>query len=80
MLSFDDLKDGLDVPPNAKENWKKDTAALPLGPKQWFIISIYEGLPLNFALMTISRIVQSVTPQSTVSKIKPVKKPAWLTA
>jgi hypothetical protein len=30
------------IPPKAKENWKKETAALPLEPKQWVMISIYE--------------------------------------
>ena len=49
------------VPPNAKENWKKEIAARPLGPKQRFIIPMYEFVPLSFASVTIRRIVQSVT-------------------
>ena len=65
-----------DVPPNAKANWKNETAARPLAPKHWCIISIYEFRPLNFALITMSRIVQSVTAQRTTRSTIPVKKPA----
>ena len=28
------------MPPNAKANWKKDTAARPLEPKQWSMMSM----------------------------------------
>jgi hypothetical protein len=28
------------MPPNANENWKKETAARPLEPKQWSKISM----------------------------------------
>jgi hypothetical protein len=48
------------VPPNAKENWKNEIAARPLGPKQRFIIPMYEVVPLSFAFVTMRRIVQSV--------------------
>lgn len=67
-------------PPNAKANWKNDTAARPLEPKQWFMIPMYEFWPLIFAFMTMRRIVQSVTPHSTTNSIMPVTNPACLTA
>ena len=50
-----------DAPPNAKENWKKDTAARPLEPKQRFMTPMYEFVPLSFAFVTMRRMVQSVT-------------------
>jgi hypothetical protein len=28
------------IPPKAKENWKKETAARPLEPKQWVMMSM----------------------------------------
>lgn len=64
------------MPPKAKANWKKDTAARPLGPKQWSMMSMYVRLPLSLALMTIRRIVQSVTPQRMMSSKRPVTNPA----
>ena len=69
-----------DVPPNAKANWKSEIAARPLAPKHWCIISMYELRPLSFALSTMSRIVQSVTPHSTTRSMIPVTKPACRTA
>jgi hypothetical protein len=41
---------------------------------------MYEFRPDNFALRTMSRIVQSVTRQSVMSRKRPVKKPAPATA
>jgi hypothetical protein len=70
----------INVPPNAKENWKKETAARPLEPKQRFMIPMYDFVPLSFAFVTMRRIVQSVTPQRTTRRNNPVKNPARLMA
>jgi len=66
----------MNAPPNAKENWKKDTAARPLEPKQRFMIPMYEFVPLSFALVTMRRMVQSVTKQRMTRRNNPVKNPA----
>lgn len=69
-----------DQPPNANANWKNETAARPLEPKQWFMISMYEWLPLSFAFITMRRMVQSVTAHRTMRRTRPEKKPDWRTA
>jgi hypothetical protein len=67
-------------PPNANANWKKDTAARPLGPKQWSMMSMYEVRPLSLALTTMRRIVQSVIHASATRRTSPATKPAWFSA